>query len=109
MVPAMIYLLGMHTSVVVGTTLFQGIFVSINATFWQASINHTVDFLLAFILIIGGVVGARIGSSVSSKLPADRLRIILASIVIFVSIALFVDLIMPPKEIYSIVSPKGAW
>ena len=66
MVPAMIYLLGMPTKVVVGTSLFQIIFVTANATFWQASLNQTVDFVLAFLLLAGAVIGAQIGTVVGS-------------------------------------------
>ena len=108
MVPAMIYLLGMHTSVVVGTSLFQGIFVAINATFWQAYINHTVDAVLAFILIIGGVIGAKFGSNTAGRLKAEQLRFILASIVFLVAFSLFIELMIKPDFIYNIVRLQGA-
>ncbi len=109
MVPAMIYLLGMHTSIVVGTSLLQSIIVAINATYWQASINHTVDVILAGILIIGGVVGASLGTSVSGKLKAEQLRFILAVIVLGLGIKLFVDLVFPSSELYMLSTAKGAW
>ncbi len=108
MVPAMIYMLGMHTSVVVGTSLFQGIFVALNATFWQAYVNHTVDFILAFTLIIGGVVGAKLGVKTAGKLKAEQLRFILAFVVSSVAIALFIELVVQPEFIYNIVYTKGA-
>lgn len=109
MVPAMIYMLGMHTSIVVGTSLLQSIIVAINATYWQATINHTVDVILAGILIIGGVIGATLGTVASGKLKAEQLRLILAVIVLGLGIKLFVDLVFPPLELYTIITPKGAW
>ena len=108
LVPAMIYLLGMHTSVVVGTSLFQGIFVAINATFWQAYINHTVDLVLAFILIIGGVFGAKIGANTAGKLKAEQLRFILAFIVSAVALSLFIELMVQPNFMHNIVYTRGA-
>ena len=72
MVPVMIYLLGMPTNVVVGTSLFQIIFVTANATFWQASLNQTVDVILAFLLLLGTVIGAQIGTAVGSKLKGEQ-------------------------------------
>ena len=108
MVPAMIYLLGIHTSVVVGTSLFQGIFVAVNATFWQAYVNHTVDLVLAFILIIGGVCGAKIGANTAGKLKAEQLRFILAFIVSAVALSLFIELMVQPNFIHNIVYTRGA-
>src|SRR3546814_4548394 len=61
-VPVMIYLLGMPTSVVVGTSLFQIIFVMINVTFLQAVSNHSVDIVLALLLLVGAVEGAQVGT-----------------------------------------------
>ncbi len=69
LVPAMIYLLGMPTAVVVGTSLFQIIFVAANVTFLQAVQNQTVDFILALALTVGGVIGAQIGGRLGAKLP----------------------------------------
>src|SRR5437016_4091305 len=78
MVPAMIYLLGMPTAIVVGTSLFQIIFVSANVTFLQAVQNQTVDLTLAMALTVGGVIGAQIGGRVGAKLPGEQLRVLLA-------------------------------
>ncbi len=108
MVPAMIYLLGMHTSVVIGTSLFQTLFVSINTTFWQASVNNTVDFLLSLVLLTGGVVGALIGVRLSKYLKVEQLRFILALIVMAVAIKLFVDLLSIPLDIFSVVSGEAS-
>jgi hypothetical protein len=102
MVPAMIYLLGMPTTVVVGTSLFQIIFVTANTTFLQASLNQTVDVVLAFLLLIGGVIGAQIGTKVGAKLRGEELRGLLALIVLSVCGKIGYDLLPPPLDIYSI-------
>jgi len=102
MVPAMIYLLGMPTSVVVGTSLFQIIFVTANVSFLQAVQNQTVDVLLAVLLVIGGVIGAQIGSRFSAKLRGDELRGLLALIVLAVVAKLMFDLIVTPADVYSL-------
>ncbi|HYE00159.1 MAG TPA: sulfite exporter TauE/SafE family protein, partial [Alphaproteobacteria bacterium] len=73
MVPAMIYVLGMPTSVVVGTSLFQIIFVTANVTFLQAYENQTVDVILALLLLVGGVVGAQFGARLGAKLRGEQL------------------------------------
>jgi uncharacterized membrane protein YfcA len=104
MVPAMIYLLGMPTAMVVGTSLFQIIFVTANVTFLQAWHNQTVDIVLAVLLLIGAVVGAQFGTRVSAKLHGEQLRTMLALIVILVCLKLAVDLVLTPDDIYSIGS-----
>jgi uncharacterized membrane protein YfcA len=103
MVPAMIYLLGMPTVVVIGTSLFQIIFVSANVTYLQAWQVQTVDIALAVLLLIGGVTGAQFGARFGAKLRGESLRGLLALIVLAVAIKLFVDLVIPPEDIYSIV------
>ena len=102
MVPAMIYLLGMPTAVVVGTSLFQISFVTAVTTFLHAVNNYTVDVVLALCLIIGGVIGAQFGSSAGAYLRGDQLRILLALIVLVVCTKLGYDLIMPPDDLYSL-------
>src|SRR5438552_3849277 len=84
MVPAMIYLLGMPTAVVVGTSLFQIIFVAANVTFLQSLQNQTVDVVLALMLTVGGVIGAQFGGRVGARLPAEHLRVLLALLVLAV-------------------------
>lgn len=106
MVPAMIYLLGMPTKVVIGTSLFQIIFVTGFTTFMHAVTNHSVDILLALMLILGGVVGAQIGTRFSSRLNAEQLRILLALLVLLVCAKLAIDLLVRPDELYSL-SPVG--
>jgi len=104
MVPAMIYLLGMPTAVVVGTSLFQIIFVTANVTFLQAVNNQTVDVVLAIMLLTGGVIGAQLGSRHTGKLPAEYLRGLLALLVLLVCGKLMFDLVAVPDDIYSLGS-----
>ncbi len=102
MVPAMIYLLGMPTNIVVGTSLYQIIFVTANATFWQASLNQTVDVILAFLLLLGAVIGAQVGTAVGAKLRGEQLRSLLALIVLAVCAKIGFDLVATPSDLYSI-------
>ncbi|SHG89540.1 hypothetical protein SAMN05444003_1448 [Cognatiyoonia sediminum] len=102
MVPAMIYLLGMPTKVVVGTSLFQIIFVTAFTTMLHATTNYTVDIVLAVLLLVGGVIGAQIGTRIGVHLKAEQLRILLALMVIAVCGKLALDLILQPSERYSI-------
>ncbi len=102
MVPAMIYLLGMPTKVVVGTSLFQIIFVTGFTTLLHATTNYTVDVVLAVLLLIGGVVGAQIGTRIGVKMKAEQLRILLAMMVLAVCGKLALDLLLMPSELYSI-------
>jgi hypothetical protein len=101
MVPAMIYLLGMPTAVVVGTSLFQIIFVAANVTFLQALQNQTVDLTLAVALTVGGVIGAQIGGRVGAKLPGEQMRVLLAGLILFVAIRLAYELGARPADLYS--------
>ncbi len=101
MVPAMIYLLGMPTQVVIGTSLFQIIFVTANTTFLQATINQTVDVVLALLLLMGGVIGAQIGARMGAKLRGEQLRVLLAMIVLGVCLKLAFDLVVTPSEPFS--------
>ncbi len=102
MVPAMIYLLGMPTSVVVGTSLFQIIFVTANVTFLQAYANQTVDVVLALLLLAGAVIGAQLGAKASVLLRGEQLRILLAIMVLAVCAKLGYDLTITPADIYSL-------
>jgi len=104
MVPAMIYLLGMPTSVVVGTSLFQIVFVTANVTFLQAWQNQTVDILLALLLLVGGVVGAQFGVRAGAKLRGEQLRGLLALMVLAVAAKLLVDLVSAPGDLYTLGS-----
>jgi len=96
MVPIMVYMLRMPMHVVVGTSLFQILFTCINVTFMQAITNHTVDLVLAIILLVGSTLGAQVGAKLSRRLKADQLKILLASIVLVVMVQILVSLIMTP-------------
>jgi hypothetical protein len=102
MVPAMIYLLGMPTKVVVGTSLFQIIFVTAFTTVMHAVTSQTVDMVLALILILGGVIGAQVGARVGLMLRAEQLRILLALIVLGVCLRVALDLLLMPDELFSL-------
>jgi len=107
MVPAMIYILGMPTSVVIGTSLFQIVFVTANVTFLQAYQNQTVDILLALFLIAGGVIGAQVGTRVGVRLQGEKMRFLLAAMVVAVCVKLGVDLVAAPADLYSLASAGG--
>ncbi|QUS34811.1 sulfite exporter TauE/SafE family protein [Falsirhodobacter algicola] len=102
MVPAMIYLLGMPTKVVIGTSLFQIILVSGFTTLLHAMTSGTVDIMLALLLIVGSVVGAQIGARVGVKLRAEQLRILLAILVLLVSVKVGTDLVFTPPERFTL-------
>ncbi|SHF14568.1 hypothetical protein SAMN05444273_10492 [Litoreibacter ascidiaceicola] len=104
MVPAMIYILGMPTKVVIGTSLFQIIFVTAFTTLLHATTNYTVDMALAVLLLIGGVIGAQIGTRIGVKLKAEQLRILLSIMVIAVCAKLALDLLIEPSELFSLGS-----
>lgn len=103
MIPAMIYLLGMPTTVVIGTSLFQIMFITINVTFLHAVSTQTVDMILAVLLLLGSATGAQLGSRIGAKLPADKLRGLLALLVLGVALKLGFTLFTPPENVYSIV------
>ena len=102
MIPAMVYILGMSTNVVVGTSLFQIIFVTANSTFFQSYLNQTVDIVLASLMIVGGVIGAQIGARLGSKLKAEYLRGILAVLVLIVCAKIFTDMTLEPESLFSL-------
>ncbi|MDE0347704.1 MAG: sulfite exporter TauE/SafE family protein [Boseongicola sp.] len=107
MVPAMIYVLGMPTKVVVGTSLFQIMFVTGFTTLLHATTNYTVDVVLAVLLLVGGVVGAQVGTRIGARLQAEQLRILLSLIVLAVCGRLALDLLVEPSEIYSLGAGAG--
>ena len=102
MVPAMIYILGMPTAVVVGTSLFQIIFVTANVTILQSVQTQTVDFVLAGLLLFGAVIGAQFGTRAGAKLRGEQLRGLLALMVIAVCVKLGFDLALQPASLYSV-------
>ena len=108
LVPAMIYLIGMPTQVVVGTSLFQITFVTAATTLLHAINNQSVDIMLALALIVGGAAGAQFGSSAGHRLRPEQLRILLALMVLGVCTKLGYDLIAPPAELYSLAAVDGS-
>lgn len=107
MVPAMIYLLGMPTSLAIGTSLFQIIFVTANVTFLQALTVQTVDILLAVLLLTGAVIGAQFGSKYSVRMKGEQLRALLALLVLGVCVKMIFDLTVMPADLYSIALLMG--
>jgi hypothetical protein len=103
MVPAMIYLLRIPTNVVVGTSLFQIIFVTAYTTIVQAATNFSVDIVLAFLLMVAGVFGAQYGVRVGQKLRGEQLRALLGLLVLAVGLRLAIALVVTPADIFSIV------
>ena len=102
MVPAMIYMLGMPTAVVVGTSLFQIAFVAAGTTFMHAFNNQTVDMFLALALVVGGVVGAQLGAEIGLRLRGEQIRLLLALIVLGVGVRMAIELVVTPPARYSI-------
>jgi len=96
MVPIMVYLLRMPMHVVVGTSLFQILFTCINVTILQSYTNHTVDFVLAVLLLLGSTLGAQFGTRISRKLKGEQLKILLASLVLIVMVKMLLNLLLTP-------------
>jgi uncharacterized membrane protein YfcA len=102
MVPAMLYLLGMSTGVVVGTSLFQTLVVTVIATMVHATGTKAVDMVLAVFLLLGSVSGAQIGAKLAQSTNPVRLRLVLAVIVLLVAFRMALGLGWRPDEIYSV-------
>ena len=102
MVPAMIYLLGMAAQVVVGTSLFQILFVTAATTMIHATTTKAVDIVLALLLLVGSAIGAQIGSRFAMKLKPEYLRLLLALLVLAVAVRMAVGLTWRPGEIFSV-------
>jgi uncharacterized membrane protein YfcA len=98
----MIYILGMPTAVVIGTSLFQIIFVTANVTFLQAIGTQSVDALLALLLLVGGVVGAQLGTRLGARLRGEQVRIFLAMLVLAMGVKVLIDLTVTPDDVYAI-------
>jgi uncharacterized membrane protein YfcA len=107
MVPALIYLLKVPTNVVVGTSLFQIIFVAAYTTLVHSTANQTVDIVLAFVLMVGGVAGAQYGAKAGQKLRGEQLRALLAALVLAVALRLAFDLFVRPASLYSLTALGG--
>lgn len=102
LVPAMLYILGMSANVVVGTSLFQILFVTMATTMMHSLTTRAVDIVLAVLLLIGSVSGAQIGAQLAQKLPAERLRFVLAAIVLVIALRMALGLGWRPDEIYTV-------
>jgi uncharacterized membrane protein YfcA len=107
MVPAMIYIIGMPTIAAIGTDLFQIVLTSANVTLQQAIVNHTVDLLLALILLAGSTIGAQFGAVAGKRLKGEQIRILLAIIVLALTVKLFLDLVITPSDLVSLAPAKG--
>ena len=107
MVPALIYLLKVPTNVVVGTSLYQIVFTAAYTTVVHSTTNQTVDIVLAFLLMVGGVAGAQYGAKAGQRLRGEQLRALLALLVLAVATRLAIDLFVPPASIYSLTSLSG--
>ncbi len=106
LVPAMIYILRMPPAVIVGTSLYMIIFITASVTLMHALTTHTVDLVLAVLLMIGSVVGAQWGARVSNKMPVGHGRILLSVLLAIVAVKLAVGLFAQPDELYTIM-PRG--
>ncbi len=107
MVPAMIYLLGMPTLIVVGTSLFQILFVSANVTLQQAVRVQTVDVVLAILLMAGSVIGAQIGARMGARLRGEELRFLLAAIILGVCGWMIYNLTAKPDFLFTLIATGG--
>ena len=107
LVPALIYILRVPTSIVVGTSLIQMIGTMAVATLLQSGNNHSVDGVLALILMVGGVIGAQFGARLGARVGGEQLRAMLALLVLAVGIRFLVNLVTTPEELYSLVTLGG--
>ena len=107
-IPAMIYILRMPTNIVVGTSLYQIIFITSFVTILHASTNQSVDIVLALILLLGGAIGAQIGVRLSSKLNGAWLRIALSILVLGVGIIMATELFIKPENLIQIISGSNS-
>ena len=107
MVPAMIYLLGMAANVVVGTSLFQILFVTAATTLMHSITSHTVDALLAVMLLLGGVIGAQVGTYFAPRMKAEQMRVALALLVLVVCIEIGLGLVRDPGEVFIVISGRA--
>lgn len=107
MVPALIYLLRVPTTIVIGTTLMQTLGTMAFTTFMQSATNQTVDVILGLALMVGGVVGAQFGARVGQSLRGETLRLLLGLLVLSVGLRFAVDLVATPEELYSISRMGG--
>ena len=106
LIPAMIYILRMPASLLVGTSLFQTMFIAGNTTFLQSVTSHNVDIVLAFIMIISSVIGAQIGTRIAHKTNTDKLRSFLALLILGICIEMLFKLFSHPASLFVIEAIK---
>ncbi|MHB1043806.1 MAG: sulfite exporter TauE/SafE family protein [Eubacteriales bacterium] len=99
MLPVMIYLIGIPTMKAVGTSIFTVVFTSINVTIAQSLLNHTVDLVLAMLLLIGSSIGAQFGVRIGKMLKGEQLRVIFSVIVLGVAVKILYDLLAVPSSL----------
>jgi uncharacterized membrane protein YfcA len=104
LIPAKVYILRMRTNLAIGTSQFQMFVVACVTTLLHALVDHTVDIVLAFILVAGGVVGAQFGSGMGSKLKSEELRTVLGLLIVAIAIRLLIGLVMAPSDLYSVTT-----
>ena len=107
LIPAKVYLLRMRTTLAIGTSQFQMFIVACMATVLHSAVDHTVDVVLALILVIGGVVGAQFGVRAGSRLRAEQLRTALALLIIAIAVRLFFELVLTPSDLFSVITSFG--
>lgn len=108
LIPAKVYLLRMRTTLAIGTSQFQMFIVACMATVLHASVDHTVDIVLALLLVAGGVIGAQFGVGAGARLRAEELRIALALLIVGIAVRLFFGLVITPSHLYSIIDVSGS-
>lgn len=107
LIPAKVYLLRMRTNLAIGTSQFQMFIVACMATVLHGAVDHTVDVVLALILVIGGVVGAQFGVRAGARLRAEELRTALALLIIAIAVRLLFELTLTPSDLYSVITSHG--
>jgi uncharacterized membrane protein YfcA len=107
LVPAMIYLLRMPTNVVIGTSLFQILIVTALVVMLQSAVTHTVDLVLAALLMLGGVVGAQFGARIGARMRSEQIRAMLGALLALASLKFLLDLVIKPDELYTLSG--GSW
>jgi len=108
LVPALIYLMRVPTSVVIGTSMILTLVTMGSATMMHAATNHLVDAVLALILMVGGVIGAQFGARAGQKIRGEQLRLLLGILVLLVGLRFALDLVLRPADLFSI-RPLEGW
>jgi uncharacterized membrane protein YfcA len=101
LVPALVYLLRVPGSIVLGTSLLQVVAMMSATMLLHAISSQSVDIMLAFCLMVGGVIGAQFGAQAGQYLKGDQLRFLLAVLIIAVALRFGFSLVVPPAELFS--------